>query len=66
MTIKEHIINYCEANNITKKEFVRRSGVSETMVRKYMNGSRFPGLGNAKLLAKTLGITLDELAKDYD
>lgn len=42
--------------------FAKRTGLSESLIRKYLNGASSPGLDNATLIARTLGVSLDWLA----
>lgn len=39
--------------------FAKRTGISESLIRKYLNGSSVPGLDNAALIARSLGASLD-------
>lgn len=39
--------------------FAKRTGISESLIRKYLNGTSVPGLDNATLIARSLGVSLD-------
>jgi len=48
-------------NNITQDELAKRIGVSRQAISKWERGEGLPDLYNSTLLAKALGVTVDEL-----
>lgn len=64
MSIRDRILAYCKEQNISRREFARRSGVSSGALQSYLCYNTIPNLFIAKALAKTMGITIDALAED--
>ncbi|KAA8997363.1 helix-turn-helix domain-containing protein [Affinibrenneria salicis] len=49
-------------NGLSNMELSRRSGLSETTIRKYVQGKIYPGLDNLALVAEACGVSLAWLA----
>ncbi|MGT3827026.1 helix-turn-helix domain-containing protein [Enterobacter kobei] len=45
-------------NGMSNNELARRSGMSETTVRKYLRGDIYPGIDSAALVAEACGVSL--------
>lgn len=45
-------------NGISNNELARRSGMSETTIRKYLRGDIYPGIDSAALVAQACGVSL--------
>lgn len=50
----------------TKKEFAKAVGLPYTTYSNYENGSRVPSMDNLERIAKTLGVTVDDLCLSLD
>lgn len=50
----------------TKKEFAKAVGLPYTTYSNYENGSRVPSMDNLERIAKTLGITVNDLCLSLD
>ncbi|MEE3663260.1 helix-turn-helix transcriptional regulator [Brenneria sp. g21c3] len=53
-------------NGISNMELSRRSGLSETTIRKYVQGKIYPGLDSLALVAEACGVSLAWLATGND
>ncbi|MGK0600109.1 helix-turn-helix domain-containing protein [Yokenella regensburgei] len=45
-------------NGMSNNELARRSGMSETTIRKYLRGDIYPGIDSAALVAEACGVSL--------
>lgn len=63
MSIGEKIKSLREDNGLSQKELAEAAEVSRPCIAQYERGTKIPNMVHGKLIAKTLGCTLDELAE---
>ncbi|MBI5816097.1 MAG: helix-turn-helix transcriptional regulator [Nitrospinae bacterium] len=64
MSVQNGVSRLREGHHWSQEELARRSGISVLLIKRIENGAFTPGWDMAKALAATLGVTIDELARD--
>jgi transcriptional regulator with XRE-family HTH domain len=64
MSFAERVKYYRQLRGMTQKALADASGVPLPTLRDFEQNKRNPLLGNAKKLAKALGVSIDQLAAD--
>lgn len=61
--LSENLKRLMKEKGITQHELARRTGVSQSAICFYCIGSREPKIAIVKVLADSLGVTVDELVR---
>lgn len=64
MTARKKVIEYCEKNKMSQREFAPMVGMTAVSLSRFINGGRLPRVPYLMNIAKVLNITLDELLQD--
>lgn len=59
---KDNLLQLRKLNNLTQEDVAEKVGVSRQAVAKWESGETMPDLDKSRLLAETLGVSLDDLA----
>ncbi|MDO4649859.1 MAG: helix-turn-helix domain-containing protein [Eubacteriales bacterium] len=59
---KDNLVQLRRLNNMTQEDIAEKVGVSRQAVAKWESGETSPDLEKSRLLAETLGVSLDDLA----
>ncbi|MBR2764783.1 MAG: helix-turn-helix domain-containing protein [Lachnospiraceae bacterium] len=59
---KDNLLQLRKLNNLTQEDVAEKVGVSRQAVAKWESGETMPDLEKSRLLAETLGVSLDDLA----
>ena len=59
---KDNLLQLRKLNNLTQEDVTEKVGVSRQAVAKWESGETMPDLEKSRLLAETLGVSLDDLA----
>ncbi|MDE6442368.1 MAG: helix-turn-helix domain-containing protein [Clostridia bacterium] len=62
MTFEELIIS----RGFNPKNFARVAGLERESIRQYRRGISTPNINTAAIIAKTLGVSIDELSKCFE
>lgn len=58
---KEIILDYIEKNNLTKKEFCEKCGISQAVLKSFLENKQYIRLSGAYRLIRFLGIKFSDL-----
>ena len=60
---KLNLMSYLATNNITQHEFACRSGISVSVINRYLHGMGMPTVYNLWRIASCTGTTMDDLVQ---
>lgn len=58
--LRQHLIK----NNITIRKLSKVTGIAEAALSDYASGRRLPGVDKLKMIADSLGLSIDDLMRD--